>query len=42
LANREFALEAFVLLAELGDSGAEVLQLLKDGEGHGYRVDDLD
>ena len=34
--------KAFVLLAELLDLGAELLQLLKDAEGHGYRVEHLD
>ena len=45
----EFALEAFVVLAkafvvlaELLDPGAELLQLFKDGEGHGHRVEYLD
>ena len=38
----EFASEAPVLLAELLDLGAESLQLLKDGEGHGHRVEHLD
>ena len=38
----EFASEAFVLLAELLDLGAALLQLLKDAEGHGYRVEHLD
>ena len=31
--------EALVLLAELLDQGAELLQLLQNGEGHGYRVE---
>jgi hypothetical protein len=38
----EFASEAFVLLAELLDLGAELLQLLQDTEGHGHRVEHLD
>jgi hypothetical protein len=38
----EFASEAFVLLAESLDLGAELLQLLQDGEGHGHRVEHLD
>jgi hypothetical protein len=38
----EFASETFVLLAELLDLGAELLQLLKDGERHGHRVEHLD
>jgi hypothetical protein len=38
----EFASKAFVLPAELLDLGAELLQLLKDGEGHGHRVEHLD
>ena len=34
--------EALVLLAELLDEGAELLQLLQDGDGHGHRVEYLD
>src|SRR5262249_49936366 len=38
----EFASEAFVLLAESLDFGAELLQFLQDGEGYGHRVEHLD
>ena len=45
----EFAAEALILLAESLvlpteslDQGAEFLQLLQDGEGHGHRVEYLD
>ena len=34
--------KAFVLLPELLDLGAELLQLLKDGARHGHRVEHLD
>ena len=34
--------EAIILLTEALDSGAELLQLLKDREGHGHRVEHLD
>jgi hypothetical protein len=37
----EFASEAFVLLAELLDVGAELPQLHKNGERHGHRVERL-
>src|SRR5258707_8987128 len=36
------ALEALVVLAQLFDQGAELLQLFQDGEGHGYRLADLE
>ena len=38
----EFAWEAWVLLAELLDPGAALLQPLKDGEGGGHRVEHVD
>lgn len=43
-ASKAFVLvfKAFIVLAESLDSGAELPQLLKDGEGHGQRVEHLD